>query len=126
VTANFEFTGKERDAETGLDFFGTRYFQGAQARFTGPDRPFRDQRTADPQRWNLYSYVRNNPMTFVDEKGQELKLATYNSTNLPNKVVTYVAQAIVSKYTQANVKNVTYELPSGTPYWDIPTAQPIS
>ena len=29
-----EFTGKERDAETGLDYFGARYFAGAQARFT--------------------------------------------------------------------------------------------
>lgn len=27
------FTGKERDAETGLDYFGARYFSGAQGRF---------------------------------------------------------------------------------------------
>jgi RHS repeat-associated protein len=27
-------TGKERDAETGLDYFGARYYSGAQARFT--------------------------------------------------------------------------------------------
>jgi len=33
------FTGKEGDAETGLDYFGARYFSGAQGRFTGPD-PF--------------------------------------------------------------------------------------
>ncbi|MEO8660108.1 MAG: RHS repeat-associated core domain-containing protein, partial [Bryobacteraceae bacterium] len=32
-----EFTGKERDAETGLDYFGARYFSGAQGRFTTPD-----------------------------------------------------------------------------------------
>jgi len=33
----FEFTGKERDAETGLDYFEARYFSGAQGRWTSPD-----------------------------------------------------------------------------------------
>jgi hypothetical protein len=37
------FTGKERDAETGLDFFGARYYSGAQGRFTSPD-PFQCHR----------------------------------------------------------------------------------
>ena len=32
-----EFTGKERDSETGLDYFGARYYSGAQGRFTSPD-----------------------------------------------------------------------------------------
>jgi len=34
-----KFTGKERDAETGLDFIEARYFSGAQGRFTIPDEP---------------------------------------------------------------------------------------
>lgn len=34
------FTGKERDAESGLDYFAARYFSGAQGRFTSPDKPF--------------------------------------------------------------------------------------
>jgi RHS repeat-associated protein len=32
-----KFTAKERDAESGLDYFGARYFSGAQGRFTSPD-----------------------------------------------------------------------------------------
>jgi len=32
-----KFTGKERDGETGLDFFQARYFSGPQGRFTSPD-----------------------------------------------------------------------------------------
>ena len=32
-----KFTSKERDAETGLDYFGARYFSGAQGRWTSPD-----------------------------------------------------------------------------------------
>lgn len=43
------FTGKERDGETGLDFFGARYYSGAQSRFTSPDAPFADQVPSDPK-----------------------------------------------------------------------------
>jgi RHS repeat-associated protein len=55
--------------ETGLDYFGARYFSGAQGRFTSPDKPFADQHPSDPQSWNLYSYTRNNPLRFVDLDG---------------------------------------------------------
>jgi RHS repeat-associated protein len=65
-----EFTSKERDAETGLDFFGARYFSSAQGRFTSPDKPLIDQDPTDPQSWNLYGYVRNNPLRFSDPTGQ--------------------------------------------------------
>jgi RHS repeat-associated protein len=64
-----KFTGKERDAETGLDYFGARYFSGAQGRFTSPDAPFNDQDPSNPQSWNLYSYGRNNPLAFIDPDG---------------------------------------------------------
>lgn len=63
-------TGKERDAETGLDFFLKRYYSGAQGRFTSPDEPFADQDPSDPQSWNLFGYVRNNPLSFFDPDGQ--------------------------------------------------------
>lgn len=66
-----KFTGKERDAETGLDYFGARYFSAAQGRFTSPDQPFNDQYPADPQSWNLYTYVRNNPLEYVDLNGED-------------------------------------------------------
>jgi RHS repeat-associated protein len=44
-----KFTSKERDAETGLDYFGARYFSSDQGRFTSPDRPQVDRkRTRKP------------------------------------------------------------------------------
>ena len=67
-----KFTGKERDSETagsawqGLDYFGARYYGGAQGRFTSPDAPFVDQHVYDPQSWNLYTYGRNSPIVNVD------------------------------------------------------------
>jgi RHS repeat-associated protein len=66
---SLKFTGKERDAETGLDYFGARYFSGAQGRFTSPDAPFNDQHLEDPQSWNLYAYGRNNPLLYMDPTG---------------------------------------------------------
>ena len=53
------FTSKERDAESGLDFFGARYLSSAQGRFTSPD-PFTvtGARVVDPQQLNLYAGMR--------------------------------------------------------------------
>lgn len=64
-------TGKERDAKTGLDYFGARYMSSAQGRFTGPDAPFADQHVEDPQSWDMYAYVRNNPLKNTDPDGRD-------------------------------------------------------
>jgi RHS repeat-associated protein len=68
------FTGKERDSESGLDYFGARYFSADQGRFTTPDWsetpqpvPYADLK--DPQTLNLYTYVRNNPLSRTDPDG---------------------------------------------------------
>ncbi|MBV9301224.1 MAG: HNH endonuclease [Acidobacteriaceae bacterium] len=67
---NQKFTGKERDAETGLDYFGARYFSGALGRFASADEPLSDEHAENPQSWNLYTYVRNNPLRSVDPTGK--------------------------------------------------------
>jgi RHS repeat-associated protein len=67
---SLQFTSKERDSETGLDFFGARYMSSAQGRFTSPDRPLADQNPFDPQSWNLYTYGRNNPLINTDPTGR--------------------------------------------------------
>lgn len=63
-------TGEERDAETGMDFFGARYMSSAQGRFSSAD-PLGNfvANAADPQSWNMYAYARNNPLVFVDPSG---------------------------------------------------------
>jgi RHS repeat-associated protein len=65
-----QFTSKERDIETGLDYFGARYYSSIQARFTSPDEPLVGQDASDPQTWNLYSYTSNSPLNRIDEDGQ--------------------------------------------------------
>jgi RHS repeat-associated protein len=69
-----KFTGKERDVETGLDYFGARYLSAAQGRWTIPDWSARQDpvpyaTVADPQTLNLYAYVRNNPLSRPDLDG---------------------------------------------------------
>jgi RHS repeat-associated protein len=62
-------SGKERDAESGLDYFGARYMSSPQGRFTSPDPLLNSGRPWDPQSWNRYSYVLNNPLRLVDPNG---------------------------------------------------------
>ncbi|MEZ5361915.1 MAG: RHS repeat-associated core domain-containing protein [Bryobacterales bacterium] len=64
-----QFTGQFRDDESKLDYFNSRYLAAAIGRFMSPDPAFVDQHVNDPQSWNLYAYVRGNPLVFVDPSG---------------------------------------------------------
>ena len=66
-----QFTGYERDDETGLDYAQARYFSSGLGRFSSPDDFVNDTFVSDPQTWNLYVYVRNNPLRYVDPDGEE-------------------------------------------------------
>jgi RHS repeat-associated protein len=66
------FTGKERDPETGLDYFGARYYGSRVARFTAVDPVLNIPASlTDPQRWNRYAYGLNNPLKLVDLDGRD-------------------------------------------------------
>jgi RHS repeat-associated protein len=66
-----KFTGYERDAETDLDFAQARMYHKNHGRFTSVDPILMEpERAIDPQRLNLYVYVRNNPLILIDPSGQ--------------------------------------------------------
>jgi RHS repeat-associated protein len=69
TTNHYKFTGKERDTESSLDYFGARFDSPTMGRFTTPDAPFADQHIENPQSWNLYAYTLNNPLRYVDPDG---------------------------------------------------------
>ncbi len=63
-------TGKERDTESGNDYFGARYYSSAMGRFMSPDPA--GMMAADirfPQSLNRYAYVWDNPLSFTDPTG---------------------------------------------------------
>ena len=67
---NPKFTAQERDKETAIDFFQARYHGSAQGRFLSPDPAGNFVASVtNPQSWNMYSYVANNPLVFVDPTG---------------------------------------------------------
>ena len=77
-----KFTGKERDNESGLDYFGARYFSGAGGRFTSPDLiNVTWKRLVNPANTlNKYSYAANNPLLYVDPNGQDVTVFYRAST----------------------------------------------
>jgi RHS repeat-associated protein len=78
------FTGKERDAESGNDYFGARYYASTMGRFLSPDDFWKDSHVADPQSWNLYAYARNNPLRYIDPTGNNATVSTSCSTDSNN------------------------------------------
>ena len=70
LSINQQFTGKSRDPDTELDDFLARCFCAPLGVFTGADPANAGARTGDPQSWNAYSYVGNNPLNFIDSDGR--------------------------------------------------------
>ncbi len=89
VSIHYKFTGKERDTETGLDYFGARYYGSSMGRFVSPDEfpdgpvdlfdedeppskalPYAD--INEPQSLNKYAYTYDNPLRYVDPDGHKI------------------------------------------------------
>jgi RHS repeat-associated protein len=63
-------TGKERDTESGLDYFGARYMSSNMGRFMSPDYSMNSVILELPQSWNKYSYELNRPTYGTDPDGR--------------------------------------------------------
>jgi RHS repeat-associated protein len=100
-----QFTSKERDIETGLDYFLARYYASTQGRFTSPDDFWKDSQIGDPQSWNKYGYVRNNPLRYIDPSGE--KATVRIETDEEKKKGTIKITASIAIYT--NDENISKE-----------------
>ncbi|MBZ5554006.1 MAG: hypothetical protein LAO21_14900 [Acidobacteriia bacterium] len=80
---NQKFTGKERDSESGLDYFLARYHSSALGRFACPD--LLGGHLEDPQTLNKYLYTRNNPVTLTDPTGLDFYLTCQKESDTCKK-----------------------------------------
>jgi RHS repeat-associated protein len=95
------FTGKERDTESGNDYFEARYYSSSMGRFMSPDwsakeEPIPYAKLDDPQSLNLYAYVLNNPLDKVDADGH---LPQWME-NAVNKVLDKVLPPMITPFHQ--------------------------
>jgi len=66
AAGRYKFTGKERDAETGFDYFGARYYDSRIARWMAVD-PLAEKYPG----WSPYNYCANNPYKYIDYDGRD-------------------------------------------------------
>jgi hypothetical protein len=65
-----------------LDFFEARYYAPIQGRFTSADNFLNDTTAIDPASWNLYVYVRNNPLRYIDPTGEKIYVGGLSQADL--------------------------------------------
>ena len=104
------FTGKERDTESGNDYFGARYYSSAMGRFMSPDplawlegqhdddhddsdhkkKDEFDTHIENPQQLNMYAYSLNNPLRFVDPDGNTPQDRVAKALDLASQHIDYI------------------------------------
>ncbi len=83
-SAVYRYTGQELDQETGLYYYGARYYDPRVSVFLGVD-PLAEKYAG----WSPYNYVMGNPVRFVDPDGREPDWIKEENTD---GTVTYTAQ----------------------------------
>jgi RHS repeat-associated protein len=117
-------TGKERDTESGNDYFGARYFGSSMGRFLSPDPfiPFNLKTDefqawiANPQHWNKYAYALNNPLKYTDPTGMTETIYYFLNKNLTDaqrdfvtKHLGEIEKGITDKLNAAGIKDVVFK-----------------
>ncbi|TDX53268.1 RHS repeat-associated core domain-containing protein [Orenia marismortui] len=83
----YKYTGQKQVVSIGLYYYGARYYDSGIGRFTREDS-YRGE-LDDPQSQNVYIYVMNNPLVYIDPDGHkhirhedEFGVVTHEYTNL--------------------------------------------
>ncbi len=107
-----KFTGYERDDESGLDFADARMYVNQLGRFTGVDAGAFTP--ADPQNFNRYIYVQNNPMKFVDPTGKDLELKGDDAEYIKSQLEEYTGYKLIIKKGKVTIDSSVKRNEKGT------------
>ena len=127
---SYRYTGQRVETTIGLYYYGARWYDSSLGRFVQADTVVPS--TGDPQAWDRYAYVDNNPAKFVDPTGhrpvEDDKLPP--STPTPNPTLTSIhatqTQQSQNPLLQRNLPEKICTVPPITPqiYNPAPTATP--
>jgi len=102
---DYKFTGKKRDLETGLDYFGARYYSNGLGRWVSADWsatpvpvPYAD--FGDPQSLNLYGFVGGNPASKADADGH---CCTWSASSIADAIDSSIDKSIAHTQAHATV-----------------------
>jgi len=94
--SDFGYTDQERDSETGLMYYDSRYYSPELKRFTSVD-PWQGHYTT-PQSLNKYSYTVNNPIKYNDPTGEAVPILAYLALGAAGGTMTYNTVSEVKRY----------------------------
>ena len=107
--ATHRFTGQELDAETGLYYYGGRYYDPEISRFISADPFVQDEE--DPQNLNRYSYVNNDPINYTDPSGY-FYFSKHSEFNVAGFILGFLSGGIWGALQGAGIVNVDFGLSS--------------
>lgn len=108
-----QFTGKERDAETHMSYFGARYYMPALGRWGVVD-PMADQFPG----WSPYNYVMNSPALAVDPNGLSPCEAGQSTTECVGKLFEAAPDpgrrtSTLSTFDRSGANAISFDMPAG-------------
>jgi RHS repeat-associated protein len=111
---SLKFSGKERESKSEMDYFGARYYDHKRYRFISVDPVINKvEALTNPQLWNLYSYCRNNPISFLDPDGMTEISITINRTGA-NITRTLGTMSVTNNTNNTSLSLFTIELPDNS------------
>lgn len=117
------FTGKQEEQDTGLQYFGARWYHQKTGRFISRDPAgVLDHVESNPMMFNRYAYANNNPYKYVDPDGRMAQLAGANAAGITGTFVcgpvcggvAWLAGLGVTTWGMYEVKTYLNESSSGT------------
>jgi RHS repeat-associated protein len=106
LPTDFGFTGQRQESGFGLYDYNARYYSPYLNRFISPDTVIPDP--VNPQNFNRYSYVTNNPLRYVDPSGHDGEPWWQRLATAPVRLAVNLSSGV------SNINNPEYAVPADT------------